>query len=93
MPEAANPKHRPLVPPPTSARGTSSLCSAKQQRRIEGRLLFLLLLLQHLSPLFGELAQRLGKRLILCGWSRWTGCRRRWSAHAVITRPKAIHIE
>jgi error-prone DNA polymerase len=24
MPEAANPKHRPIVPPPTSARGTSS---------------------------------------------------------------------
>jgi hypothetical protein len=24
MPEAANPKHRPVVPPPTSARGTSS---------------------------------------------------------------------
>src|SRR5580693_3055202 len=24
MPEAANPKHRPVVPPPSSARGTSS---------------------------------------------------------------------
>src|SRR5580700_5278777 len=24
MPESANPKHRPVVPPPTSARGTSS---------------------------------------------------------------------
>ena len=24
MPEAANPKHRPVIPPPTSARGTSS---------------------------------------------------------------------
>src|SRR5436190_3128364 len=24
MPEMANPKHRPVVPPPTSARGTSS---------------------------------------------------------------------
>src|ERR1700678_4000293 len=24
MPEAANPKHRPVVPPPTSTRGTSS---------------------------------------------------------------------
>jgi len=29
MPEAANPKHRPLVPPPTSARGTSSYSYAE----------------------------------------------------------------
>src|ERR1700687_5892504 len=29
MPEAANPKHRPVIPPPTSARGTSSYSYAE----------------------------------------------------------------